>query len=281
MPTPLLTREEVEQFHRDGFILLRSFYDLESEIRPIQQHIHRLLGILLRKYKIDFVQPEFSPEQFDAGYQALIAKNRSYGSVIYDAVKHIPSFVRLACCEKHDGLLMQLRDSDLPGIPYGGFGIRIDNPREEKFRANWHQDYPSQLRSLDGLVFWSPLVPITDEIGPLQVAVGSHRDGLMPVTNRDPDNPEKTGAYGLRLVNETEWLSKYEKIQAHANPGDLLVIDYLNLHASGHNTGTRSRWSMQMRYFNFDEPTGQSYDWAGSFAAGQDISAIHPELIVQ
>jgi hypothetical protein len=36
---------------------------------------------------------------------------------------------------------------------------------------------------------------------------------------------------------------------------------------------------MQMRYFNYREPTGQSYDWQGSFATGTDISKIHPELI--
>lgn len=278
---PCLTDAQAAQFHQDGFLLAKGFYDLDREVRPIQQYIHKIIGVLLKRYEVDFEHPEFSPEHFDAGYQALIAKDRRHGATVYDAVKHIPPFVRLASSEKNDRVLMQLRGSDMPGVPYGGFGIRIDNPFEERFRANWHQDYPSQFRSLDGIVLWSPLVPITEDIGPLQVAVNSHRDGLFPVTSKDPDNPEKTGAYGLRLCNEKEVVARYKIAQGICEPGDLLIVDYLNLHASGHNRSKRSRWSMQMRYFNYREPTGQSYDWAGSFAAGRDIKSIHPELIAE
>jgi len=52
------------------------------------------------------------------------------------------------------------------------------------------------------------------------------------------------------------------------------------LHASGHNRSLRSRWSMQLRYFNFNDPTGRSYGWKGSYAAGVDFRQIHPELCV-
>jgi hypothetical protein len=275
----MLTQSQVEQFKADGFLAIREFYDFKTEIIPIQEFIYKIIGIFLKRYSVDFLQPEFAPDTFDAGYQELIAKDRRYGALVYDAVKHIPPFVRLACSEKHDRILSQLRESDMPGVPYGGFGIRIDNPFEEKFRANWHQDYPSQFRSLDGIVLWAPLVSITKDIGPLQVAVNSHHDGIFHLTRKDPDNPEKTGAYGLRLKNESDIVSRYKIVEGICAPGDLLLIDYLNLHASGYNRSNRSRWSMQMRYFNYREPTGQSYDWQGSFAAGTDISKIHPELI--
>jgi ectoine hydroxylase-related dioxygenase (phytanoyl-CoA dioxygenase family) len=133
---------------------------------------------------------------------------------------------------------------------------------------------------MDGLVFWSPLVPVTPELGPLQVAVASHRDGLAPLTSKDPDHPEKTGAYALRIHREAELVARYRVIEPVLDPGDLLVIDYLNVHASGFNRSTRSRWSMQMRYFNFREPQGQRMAWAGSFAAGRSIREFHPELMV-
>ncbi|MEG2942015.1 MAG: hypothetical protein RR969_10620 [Thermomonas sp.] len=61
-------------------------------------------------------------------------------------------------------------------------------------------------------------------------------------------------------------------------PGDLVLVDFLTLHASGANTSRRSRWSMQFRYFNFDEAVGMSHGWKGSFAAGVDFRSIHPEL---
>ncbi|MBI1839362.1 MAG: phytanoyl-CoA dioxygenase family protein [Verrucomicrobia bacterium] len=277
---PLLTTAQAGQYHKDGFLLLKSFYDLESEIVPIQRAIHKIIGILIQKNGLPIRQEPFSPEAFDSGYQPLIAHDRKLGAQVYDAVKQIPAFVRLVAHEKHDRLLAQLRGSDLPGVAAGGYGIRIDNPFEEKFRANWHQDYPSQFRSIDGLVFWSPLVALTQELGPLQVAVASHTEGVAPLMSRDPDHPEKTNAYALRIHNEAERVSRYKIVEPLLSPGDLLIIDFLNLHASGQNRSTRSRWSMQIRYFNFRDPQGQRIGWVGSFAAGQSIRDIHPELIV-
>jgi hypothetical protein len=279
-PVPqLLSAEAVEQFHRDGFLILRGFYDLQRQLEPIQRDIHRIIGIMIQKYRLPIVQPPFQPETFDAGYQALIQHDRKIGAEVYDAVKQIPAFIRLVASEQHDALMRQLRGTDMPGVAAGGYGIRIDNPGEEKFRANWHQDYPSQFRSLDGLVFWSPLVPVTPELGPLKIAVASHRDGIAPLLTHDPDHPEKTGAYALRLQDEAGRLARYAQIEALVVPGDLLIIDFLNLHASGYNCGQRSRWTMQIRYFNFREPTGQRIGWAGSFAAGKNIREVHPELI--
>ena len=279
--TQKITSEQVAQFKNEGFLLLKKFYDLENEIYPIQHFIYKILGILLKRYEVGFKQPAFSPENFDAGYQELIAKDRRIGAVVYDAVKHIPPFVRIASSVKHDKLLMQIRESDMPGVPYGGFGIRIDNPYEEKFRANWHQDYPYQRCSIDGLVLWSPLVSISKDIGPLQLAVGSHHDGLRTMTTKAVEGEvQKPGAYSLRLQNEQLVISKYEIIHALMEPGDLLIIDYLTLHASGFNCSKRSRWSMQLRYFNYRDPVGQDFDWAGAVAAGFDMSTIHPGLVV-
>jgi hypothetical protein len=275
----LLTDAQVSAFRRDGFIKLDKFYDLESEVFPVQEGIRQIIGMMVEKYLPGKRMEEGGDRQFDDGFLDLVSHDRALGGRVYDAVKHLPAFVRLCASKKHDSLMMQLRETDLPGLPSGGSGIRIDIPFEDLFRANWHQDYPSQFRSMDGLVFWSPLVPITKEIGPLQIAVGSHREGIAPLLRNDPENAEKSGAYALRLRDEEELLGRYQKIEGYSEPGDLLLIDYLNLHASGHNRSDRARWSMQMRYFNYREPIGRGYDWVGSFAAGVDIGKIHPELI--
>ena len=95
----------------------------------------------------------FEAANFDAGFQELIAHDRTLGGRVYDAVKQIPDFMRLVSSEKHEAVVRQLRGTEAPAIVAGGYGIRIDNPNEEKFRAGWHQDYPAQIRGLDGLVF--------------------------------------------------------------------------------------------------------------------------------
>lgn len=277
---PLLTENQKQDFARDGFLFLPGFYNLQREIEPIQRAIHAITGLVIARHRMDITQEPFSPERFDSGFQPLIAANRAAGSAIYDAVKQIPAFVRLVADARHEQLFEDLRPGSLPAVAGGGYGIRIDNPGEDRYRAPWHQEYPAQLRSMDGLVLWSPLVPITPELGPVKICRGSHRLGPIPVHTRDPRNPDKIGAYSLILLNEQQLIDGFERVEPLPGPGDLLLLDFMTVHASGFNTGQRSRWSMQFRFFNFREPTGVNFGWKGSFAAGVDFRTLHPELCV-
>lgn len=275
----MLAMAQLQEFHSKGFLKLPGFYNLEQDIHPIQEYIHRLIGEVASRHGLSLSRPPFEHKDFDAGFLELIGANRAYGAEVYDAVKQIPAFVRLMADIRHEELIKALRPGSLPGIAAGGYGIRIDNPTEIKFRTNWHQEYPAQLRSLDGIVLWSPLVPITEDLGPVRLCVRSHQDGPRPVTRLDPRNPSKEGAYALTLADEKNVVSRYSKEAPLSDPGDLIIMDFLTLHESGENRSNRSRWSMQFRYFNFLEPTGRSHGWSGSFAAGVDFASIHPELV--
>lgn len=281
MDPKALNAQQVAQFHDQGVLVVRGFYDRDTDLAPVQRGIHDIIGQVMRRHGIADERGPFEPAHFDAGYNDLIRRDRRIGAEIYDAVKQVPAFVRLVAHPAHETLMRQLRPGSVPGIAGGGYGIRIDNPFEDKFRAMWHQEYPAQLRSLDGLVFWTPLVPVTEEIGPVEFCLGSHRAGPLPVRNADPEGAGRTGAYALMLDREQEHIARYERIAPLTEPGDLVVIDFLALHASGHNRGARSRWTMQFRYFNFAEATGRAHGWKGSYAAGVDFRAIHPELFVQ
>lgn len=270
----VLTTKQRDQFHDQGYLLLRDFYCTETQIRPIQEHIYRMISMLIEQSSLAVHQKKFQCESFDNGYQELIADDRRWGGVLYDAVKQIPAFQRLICNPIHEQVIMELRESSAVGVGSGGSGIRIDNPNEEKFRAAWHQDYPSQLRSEDGIVFWSPLVSITREMGPVELCPQSHREGLVPMNEVDSSN----GAYALRLQDEQQRISKYKTISPLLEPGDLLLIDYKTIHRSGSNVSNRSRWSMQMRYFNFEHSSGRQRNWIGGYAAGHDPKDVHPEL---
>ena len=279
-PLPL-SQVQIDAFRRDGFLVVPSFYDVEREIQPIQQGIHAIIGILIGKYGIGMPHVPFHPGSFDSGYMELIGHDRRIGGEVYDAVKQIPAFVRLASSMKHDRLMKQLRDTDMPGIPSGGSGIRIDNPGEEKYRSGWHQDYPGQFRSLDGLVFWSPLVRVDPSLGPVRFCVGSHKDGPVRVHMKNTEQSDKSGVYALVLENEQKRVASYPQVAPLTSPGDLVLIDFLTLHCSGHNQAERARWTLQMRYFNFRDPTGIRIGWCGSFAAGKSIREVHPELVVE
>lgn len=273
-----LTQEQIEGFNRDGLLIIPDFYDIENDIIPIQNDIYTIIGLVAEKYGIKLDRPAFLPETFDNGYLDIIAINRSYGGEIYDAVKQIPSFIRLLTSKKNEAIFKAIRQHSLPGIAANGYGIRINNPFENKFRANWHQEYPSQLRSLDGLVYWSPLVNVIQELGPVMICPGSQVEGVVPVFTQDPKNKEKQGAYSLVLQNEKNLIDKYNKIAPLSKPADLIIMDFLVLHASGCNVGYRALWTMQFRYFNYLNATGRAHGWKGGFASGVDFRNIHPEL---
>ncbi len=280
MNPPLLDDRQREQFRRDGLLVIRGHLDPAQDIIAIQRGIHGIIAALIAREGLGIPQEPFGPESFDGGYQELIRHDRRLGGEVYDAVKQIPAFMRVVADARNEQLMRELRGTDLPGLAAGGYGIRIDNPGEEKFRADWHQEYPSQLRSMDGVVFWSPLLAVTEEMGPVRFCPGSHHDGLVRLHTKDPEHPEKTGAYSLILEDRERRVARYQQIAPLSQPGDMIVVDFLTLHASGANRSRRSRWSMQFRYFNFHDPTGMRIGWRGSYAAGVDFATIHPELII-
>jgi hypothetical protein len=122
---------------------------------------------------------------------------------------------------------------------------------------------------------------VTPQIGPVSVCLGSHREGALPVFYDDPEGAGRSGAYALRIANESGYLARHPTVAPLSNPTDLIVLDFMVLHASGYNTSKRSRWSMQFRYFNFADPVGTAHAWKGSYAAGVDFRRIHPELFVE
>jgi ectoine hydroxylase-related dioxygenase (phytanoyl-CoA dioxygenase family) len=267
----------IEKFSDNGLAIAESFYDSAQEIDPILAGIEKIISLLLAKYEVK-AACSTPYEAMTTGYTALIQKNRKWGGEVYDAIKQIPAFMTLVGNARNSEMFRQLRPGAVPGVAAGGYGMRIDNPGEEKFRAQWHQEFPSQLRSLDGVVFWTPLLAVTPDMGPVEIAVGSHKEGLIPVYEDDA-GVGKSGAYALHLDGEQERLKKYTVVAPCTKPGDLVLMDFLTMHQSGINVSKIPRWSIQFRLFNFADPIGIKLGWQGSFAAGQKFSDLVPELV--
>ena len=84
----------------------------------------------------------------------------------------------------------------------------------------------------------------------------------------------------MLLVNEEKITANYQHVLPLTDPGDLILLDWLVLHRSTPNTSTRSRWAVQLRYFDFEEPTGIKLGWPGGVVIGNDVTKFHPELVV-
>lgn len=262
----------INSFYKKGYCLIPNFYDVGTQIDPILKDIQRIIEIVAEEHGVN--APCGTPQEaMTSGIMAIAEANRTWASEIYDAVKQIPSFMQLMSHEKNIEVFKKLRTGSTPGLAAGGYGIRIDFPSDEKFRTFWHQDFPAQLRSLDGLVFWTPLLPMTTQMGPVEICVGSQSDGFVPVIE-DDGGADKTGAYALRLHDEKSRVLNYNRIAPLTKPGDLLVMDFLTLHQSGINSSDHPRWSMQSRWFNYENQLGRKIAWKGSFAAGVNFAKV-------
>lgn len=267
-------RKDLEE---KGFCKIPNFFSYKEDIQPIKFAINKITSLLVEKY-LGKKTIDNSDEDFVESYLELIAHNRSIGGIVYDAVKQIPEFASLVSSKKCAELFKELRNTKLAGLCRGGDGIRIDNPKEEKFKSPWHQEYPVQYGSINGLVYWSPLLEIDMDIGPLHILSGSHKEGLLKVCY--PDEKNRT-PYGLRIVNEDELENKYECMKVLCSPGDLLIMDFLTVHKSGNNVSNRSRWSMQYRYFDFLNDEARKIDWANNVSQGNSIEKLYPHYLVE
>lgn len=266
-------------FDEQGYVLLPGFYDLDSEIVPILEGIHGVINRVAQRHGLELPQNPFSPDRFDAGYDRLLAADRSLAGEVYDLVKQIPAFLRLICNPRADALFREIRGGCMSGIGAASYGIRIDNPNEDKFRSHWHQEFMFQPQSIDGIVFWTPLVTITPDLGPVVVLPKSHRDGLR-VYARTDSYAAKQGAYQIGLHDEDAVIEGYEQVAPLTRPGDLLLMDFLTIRGSGVNRAQRSRWSVQNRFFNFDDAVGMKIGWKPSVTSGVRVEDLFPDHFV-
>ena len=276
----MISEQDRAFFEAEGYLLLAGFYDFDREIVPVLRGIHGVIGRVAERHGLSIDQKPFDPETFDEGYYDLLRAERAHAGEVYDLVKQIPAFLRLISNQRADDLYRDIRRSSMSGIGANSYGIRIDNPNEDKFRSHWHQEFMFQPQSIDGIVFWTPLIPITPELGPVIVLPKSHKDGLCTYS-KGRTYAQKQGAYQIGIHDEDKVVASYDQIAPLSKPGDLMLMDFLTIHGSGLNRSDRSRWSIQSRFFNFDDEVGMKIGWKPSIIRGTPVEEIFPENFVE
>ncbi len=268
------TAEETAFFQEYGYIYYKGFFDLQTEIEPVQHGIHDLLSRLLSIKGYSLERQGFSLGEFDSGLQELLKKDRAAVGQLYDMCKALPCYIALAAHKKHEIVSRALLGSSLVGFAPRGYGIRMDHPNEEKFLTQLHQDYISQLCSQHGVVFWSPLRHTDQPLGPVKIFLKSHKDGVFPIIKHEHSSK------GLQIQNEDALRNRFECITPEVGVGDCVIIHYLTLHESSPNLTQKTRWAMLSRYFDFNHPSGAAYGWKGGIQEGNFFDQVHPELTV-
>jgi phytanoyl-CoA dioxygenase PhyH len=262
-------------FDRDGFVVFRGLLDVERDVRPLQADLGRLIQRAARVLGEERAIPG-DPDRFDDGFIELVARHPRTSGLVYDMAKALVSFQRLCVHEKIVGAFCALRGAEFCGSAEQMCGVRIDRP-DNRFRSPWHQEFPSLFRSLEGITFWTPLTPMTEEMGAVLLSAGSHRDGVHRIDAGEGTEAEMaSGGYeNFRIEGEDEVLARHEIVAPLLAMGDVVALDFLTLHRSGINRSQRTRWSAQMRLMNFDDPVGIALGWTGGIKSGKSIRDIN------
>lgn len=216
-----LSPTQLEQFRRDGFIILRGLFDADE------------IGLLGKAAKEDRVLDQNSFGRTDgSGGNVRLSLWSNPGDNLYGM---------FARCGRIVGAVEQIL-----GGPVGHYHSKMIMKDAKVGGAwEWHQDYGYWYDI--GYLFpdlASVMIAVdkaTQENGCLQVVKGSHQLGRI--------NHTATGQQaGADLARVGEVLKKLELVYCEMNPGDAVFFHSNTLHRSDQNRSDNPRWAMVCCY---------------------------------
>ncbi|HYK88778.1 MAG TPA: phytanoyl-CoA dioxygenase family protein [Acidobacteriota bacterium] len=217
MHTPPLTDGQVEQFHRDGYVICRGYFEKDEMdlLLSTARADHRMLG-------------HNFPVKDSAGRESKLSLWNHPGNDIYGMI---------ARCRRIVDAMEQL----LGGEVYHYHSKMMLKEPEVGGAWEWHQDYGYWYQNgclLPDMA--SCLIAVdraTKENGCLQLLKASHRMGRIDHGRYG----EQTGADPERV---REALKHFELLHFEAEPGDALFFHSNLLHCSAPNGSPNPRWSL-------------------------------------
>lgn len=216
MTKSILSDQQIAQFHRDGYLILRGLFDAE------EMHILRTAA------KTDAALKANAYEVADGqGTAVKLALWNKAGENIYGMVARCPRIVDTMEALLGDEVYHYHSKMSIKEPLVGG-------------AWNWHQDYGYWY--LNGCLFpdmgsaFIAVDPNTRENGCMQVLRGSHKLGRV-----------EHGKFGDQTGADPERVANARKVMdldyAELAPGDVLFFHGNTLHASDQNQSPNPRWS--------------------------------------
>lgn len=222
------------RMRRDGYLFLRGLLPPDA-IRSVQRQVGEIAredGWLRHDRPVE--QAIADPAGFcvDPDPVYLRTLRRINHLEDYHALKHHPALI---------GLFERMLDG--PILPHPRVLMRNIFPSRDEFTTKAHQDFPNVQGSTEVFTAWIPLIDCPMQVGPLQVAAGTHTAGVF-------DFHIGTGAGGIEITDpfEGRWVSGDFAL------GDVLIFHSLVVHKGVPNRSDRLRMSMDVRYQLVSEP---------------------------
>lgn len=268
----MLTSTELDQFERDGYVIVQRVLNPESDLDPILHEYEGVLDRLVRRLlaagklraayqgmpfgqrliRVMQATGESHSQHFDFSLpKGGVAANTPIwlGEAVFAALIH----ERLLDCvesvigpEIYSNPVQHVRlkppESRLPRDSTGKSVTVGETP--------WHQDNGVLTVDADEtqmLTVWFPLIDATIENGCLIVLPGSHRSELLPHCSDSH----------AQLAIPNQLINVENAIPLPVRRGDVLLFHRKLQHASLPNNSNELRCSFDLRYHPIGQPTGR------------------------
>lgn len=273
-----LTREQVEQFEEQGFVVAEGVLDPEAVLDPV---IEEYAGVLDRLADALYEREEISSRFEDLSFGERFIKicietgdvHKQYFdfSLPFSGVKPdtpfwsgqavLNAFTAASLLDAVESLI----GPEIYSNPVQH--VRIKPPEQilpkNQFgnpilgETQWHQDQGVVVEEADEtrmLTVWFALQDVSLEQGPLKVVPGSHRSGLLThCPNYHGNGPRLAG--GMQVP---ERLFEVERTVAlPVKRGAVILMHKQTVHGSLPNVSDTIRWSFDLRYNPIGQHTGR------------------------
>ncbi|MDA1256990.1 MAG: phytanoyl-CoA dioxygenase family protein [Chloroflexi bacterium] len=272
-----LTEQQLEQFHREGYLLVEDLFDPAEVLDPmideyegvldrLAYELHESGAIQSRYENLEFgervTQVYRDSGKVHAGYFdfSLPQKGIKYdtpmwhGPRVFDALSN-PDIVDVAeSILGHEVFSNPVQHVRIKP-PEKLVPINPDTGHVQLGATPWHQDngvINAEADESDILTVWFPVWDADEEAGCLQVVPRSHNDGLLTHC------PSGAGNKGFGMEIPDALFDVERAVPVPMKRGSVLLLTSRTCHNSLSNNSDRIRWSLDLRYNPIGQATGRA-----------------------
>jgi hypothetical protein len=276
MTDEVLSGEQIEHFHREGYVMAPAIFDagdLQPAIDEITASVDAHARDLVAAGELSRTYEELP---FERRLAAISQETDKVALAIWSGILSGPAFFDLIRHPKLLGIAEQFCGPEI--IASSVYRLRPKIPNYNYGAVPWHQDsgyFEPYCDKALVLTCWLSLVDATPENGCLWVLPRVHREGKI-----FRHQPNSKGEY--LWIPDEELPMGVEQVCVPVPKGGVLLMSNRTPHVSYENRTDSVRWSMDLRYQSASLPTnapitrleGESLP---SLKAGIPVACYPPE----
>lgn len=235
--------KDIAHLRENGYVKISSVVN-EKIINDFKETFF----ILLKNYSgIDFPN-NFNSKDFVKKFKIFRENNEKKLQGLFRAINQTENFKQLFTNSKVKKIVSNLLNTSEAVLIISEHQFRIDEPNDELFTLEWHQDsayYEQDKGGKNSLVLNICIQDCKKNMGSPNLVKGSHDLGLLNLHRY-----RKPKSQSLQLNTNSEYIKKENISIVEPKKGDLVIYDMNLIHKSGINFSNKARFSAIARVFN-------------------------------